>query len=123
MRLTAPAASGFGYNNPRNFTVVATGQDRIALYWDGVPGAIGYNIYRGFVSGDEDYTAPPLNGTTLVTSLSYSGGNTYHYVDYGLFTGLEYFYTVKAVFPEGASTPSEEHSDVPYPGAAEGRTF
>jgi hypothetical protein len=113
MRLTAPAASGFGYNSPYNLTAVATAGDRIALYWEGVPGAIGYNIYRAFNAGEEDYNAPPQNLSTPWTGVSYAGGNNYRYVDTGLFNGLPYFYTVKAVFPEGLSVPSVEDSDSP----------
>ena len=117
MRRTAPAASGFGYNSPYNFTAVAMGAGQVALYWDGVPEATGYNINRGYNAGGEDYNAPPQNGSTPWTQVSYAGGNNYRFVDGGLVSGAEYFYTVKAAFPEGASTPSEEHSDVPYPGA------
>jgi hypothetical protein len=117
MRLTAPAGSGFGYQSPYDLTAVATGADKITLYWEQVPGATGYNVYRAFASGDEDYTGPPLNGSTPVTTHSYQGSNYLKYTDTGLFTGLEYFYTVKAVFPVGVSQSSGEVSEIPDPSA------
>jgi pectate lyase len=113
MRLLAPTGSGFGYNSPYNFTAVATGAGTLALYWDGVPGATGYNIYRGYNAGGEDYNAPPQNGATPWTQVSYAGGNNYRFVDGGLVSGFRYYYTVRAVFPEGLSVPSVEDSDVP----------
>lgn len=56
-----------------------------------MPGAIGYNIYRAYYPGEEDYMAPPLNGATPWTGHSYAGGNSYLYVDAGGFSGLPYY--------------------------------
>lgn len=99
---------------PANLTVVSTGSGKITLYWDGVPGADGYNVYRGTNSGGENYTTP-VNGGTPVTTESYSGSGIYTFTNTGLTNGTEYFYTVKAVADCGESQPSNEDSDVADP--------
>lgn len=100
---------------PSNLTAVSTGSGKITLYWDGEWNATGYNIYRGTVSGGENY-ASPVNGATPVNQASYPGGSVYWYTDTGLTNGQEYFYTVKAVGGcGGESQPSSEWSDIPDP--------
>lgn len=101
---------------PSNLIAVATGSGKITLYWDGVSGATGYNIYRGTTSGGENYSNP-INGSTPVNQTSYPGGNVYWYTDTGLTNGQEYFYTVKAVAGDSESRPSNEDSDVPHASA------
>lgn len=97
---------------PANLTVASTGSGKITLYWDYVPGATGYNIYRGTASGGENYSSP-VNGGTLVNTPTYSGSNVYTYTDTGLTNGTEYFYTVKAVVGDRESQASNESSDIP----------
>ncbi|MBI2842302.1 MAG: fibronectin type III domain-containing protein, partial [Armatimonadetes bacterium] len=97
---------------PAGLMVLATGSGKITLYWEGVPGATGYNIYRGTTSGGENYSSP-VNGGTPVNEKSYSEGNFYWFTDTGLTDGQEYFYTVKAAANGVESQPSDEGSDIP----------
>ena len=102
-----------------NLSAVSTGDGKITLYWDdpsGMPNNTGYNIYRGTVSGGEDYTHP-VNGATPVTALSYANGGTHIFTDVGLTNGQQYFYTVVAVTSTGLSAPSNEDSDYVDPNA------
>ena len=96
----------------------ATGSGKITLYWSGVNGATGYNVYRGTASGGENYSTP-VNGATPVTTQDTGPGvsNIYQFSDTGLTDGTEYFYTVVAVYAAGVSAASNEDSDVPDPAA------
>lgn len=96
---------------PINLRAISCGNGKISIYWDGVPGATGYNVYRGTASGQEDYQNP-INGTP-VTAPTYAGGNVYMLVDTGLTNWTEYYYTVKSVGPAGLSEPSDEVSEMP----------
>ncbi len=104
---------------PSDAAVYATGSGKVTLYWSGVTGATGYNIYRSTAAGGEDYSHP-VNGTTPVTTQDIGPGitNMFLYSDTnGLTNGTEYFYTVKAVYAAGESTASNEDSDVPNTNA------
>lgn len=102
---------------PVGLEAYATGSGKITLYWVGAPDATGYNVYRGTTPGGQDY-ANPVNGETPVTTLSYPGSHYYMFTDAGLEDGVEYFYTVKAVYDgAGESEPSNEDSDIPAAGA------
>ena len=103
---------------PSNIMAVATGQTsssnlKITVYWDGVPGVLGYNVYRGTTAGGEDYLNP-INGSTLITDPTWPGGNCFMFTDTtGLVADSEYFYTVKCVRTSGLSQPSDEASEIP----------
>jgi hypothetical protein len=101
---------------PPGLQVHATGSTRITCYWDSVPGATGYNIYRGTSSEGEDYLHP-LNGGAPWNTPSYPGSSVFAYTDENLPQVREYFYTVKAVRHYGESGPSVEDSDIPDAGA------
>lgn len=88
------------------------GYGKLTIYWKAVPDAIGYNIYRGTVSGGQDYQNP-INGSTPWNTSSYPGSDKLAFTDTGLTLGQEYFYTVKAVRADGESIASEEDSDIP----------
>jgi len=95
-----------------NVCAISTGSGRIGLYWNGEPSAIGYNVYRGTSSGNEDYTLP-INGATEVTTPTMQGGNAYAFTDAGLVNGSEYFYTVECFWSDGSSCRSDEVSETP----------
>ena len=98
--------------HPTNPLAVSCGSGKIGIYWDRVPNALGYNVYRGTSPGSQDYVHP-LNGSTPITSPSYTGGSVYRFIDSGLTDGREYYYTVKAVGALGLSKPSDEVSEIP----------
>ncbi len=62
-------------------TGVAAGQHTVDLTWNASAGAVGYNIYRGQVSGGP-YTMinSSLDGTTSYTDSTVVSGQTYYYV-------------------------------------------
>lgn len=93
---------------------VSTGSGKITLYWDPVPGAAGYNIYRGVSSGGENYTTP-VNGAVLANTHSYTGSSVYAFTDTGLTDGTTYYYVVKAVSGGIEGPASDESSDIPDP--------
>jgi hypothetical protein len=85
---------------------VATGVNKITVYWSPVPGATGYRIFRSTKSGVYDFNQP----AATVES------NTFHWTNTGLSTGLEYFYVVQAIANGSNNTvsaASDEDSDVP----------
>lgn len=100
---------------PGNLRVAATGPAKLTLYWQAVPGAMGYQIYRGGTSGGENYASPlsqvtpPVVCPTDDTEISF---NDIHVTNY-----QQYYYTVKAVFPTGVSRVSNEATDEVDPGA------
>jgi hypothetical protein len=96
---------------PDSFTAVSTGSGKMTLYWRRIPQAIGYNIYRGTTVGGENYSAS-VNGSTPVNALSYLGSDWCRFTDTGRTDGVEYFYTVKAVYSWGESAASGEDSDI-----------
>lgn len=93
-------------------TVVATGMDKIALFWEALSGASGYNVYRSSVSGGPyvRLNVQPVN--TFDPGPGVVNGRLF--IDENLSFGTEYFYVVRPVFPgniEGSSGP--EDSDLP----------
>src|SRR5208283_3469620 len=72
-------------NSPATQTMTGTGtaatQHTVALTWSAASGAIGYNIYRGTVSGGP-YTMinSSLDGTTAYIDSTVVSGQTYYYV-------------------------------------------
>jgi Repeat of unknown function (DUF5648) len=99
---------------PRNLIAASTGSGKVTLYWERLPQAAGYNVYRGTTAGAENYAAP-ANGATLVNTLSYPGSDTCMFTDTGRTDGTEYFYTVKAKYSSEESGPSNEDSDIADP--------
>ncbi len=96
-------------------TAAATGSSKITLYWNGVAGASGYNVYRATVSG-----GPYSLVASSVTAANAGPGMTdaFMYSDAsGLTTGTEYFYVVRAVQGGAESVQSNEASDIPQAGA------
>ncbi len=85
------------YSAPQGLIAVSTGSGKITLYFGAKAGAIGYNVYRGTVSGGENYAAP-VNGNIPITTRSHPNADTLMFTDTGLTDGIEYFYTAKAVY-------------------------
>ncbi|AIE84815.1 Fibronectin type III domain protein [Fimbriimonas ginsengisoli Gsoil 348] len=94
-------------------TAVGTSTSQVSLYWNGVPGAIGYNVYRSTTSGGP-YTklnSSPINPVDPGPGLS----NAYLYSNPGLSTGTTYYYVVKSVINSSGTegVASNESSDAP----------
>ncbi len=100
---------------PPNLTTAACGSGKIVLYWDRVPGAVGYHLYRR--RGKKPFVR--INRTP-VTSLDpgIPTHNLYRFVDRGLRNGREYGYRVVAVMPGNQrGVESEESTDTPTANA------
>lgn len=73
----------------------------ITLTWNASTDAVaGYNVYRGLAAGTESITS--LNGTTLVTALTYVDtnvllGQTYSYVVTAVENGVESLHSNEAI--------------------------
>ena len=83
---------------------IAEGPGKIGFNWawplsDGGLPIIGFNVYAGLASGEEDYAAP-LNGATPITGAAFTAT--------GLTGGQTYYFTVTAVNELGESLPSGE---------------
>lgn len=83
---------------PTGLTATA-GSASVALSWTAVPGATGYNIYRGTSSGAE--------------TLLKSGVTTNSYTDGSASSGTTYYYEVTATSAAGESGMSNEASATP----------
>ncbi len=121
--VTITATSGAGsvtaqlaVYSPIELVAITSGSGRSSLYWHGVSGAIGYNVYRSLTSGG---TTTKINSTPVATLDPGPGlTNAYLYKDMGLTNGTEYFYYVVAVKSgniEGVR--SNEASTIPDPTA------
>ena len=111
--LTAPGAAVPGA--PTGLAATP-GNGSAALTWTapastGGATILGYDVYQGTTTGGENYTTP-VNGTTLVTTTSYTAT--------GLTNGVTYYFTVKAVNAVGGSAASNEATSsapITVPGA------
>jgi len=93
----------------------ATGSTKVTLYWNGISGASGYNVYRGTVSGGP-YALVASNITTADPGPGMTGSFMYSDTA-GLTSGTEYFYIVWAVQSGAQTVQSNEASDTPQAGA------
>ncbi len=84
------------------------GDSQVQLTWPSVPGADGYNIYRGTVSGGEG--AVPLRAGYLP-----SGQATNTFTDTAVTLGQTYYYQVTAFIPNLEGGRSNEASATPGP--------
>lgn len=100
---------------PQGVSAIATGSDKVTVYWPASPGATGYNVYMGTDFGEEDYDTP-INATPITQPI-YTGSNMYSFTKAGLSDTLYYFFTVKAVVGSTESAPSDEGIASPYSGA------
>jgi len=98
-----------------SLTAAATGSNKVTLYWNGISGASGYNVYRGTVSGGP-YSLVASNITTADPGPGMTGSFMYSDTA-GLATGTEYFYIVRAVQSGIETMQSNEASDIPQAGA------
>jgi len=83
-----------------------TGANKVTVYWDPVPGATGYRVRWGTISGQYTQNSAVLSGTT-----------PYRYHVTGLTTEQEYYFVVEAAYQNVFSLPSEEDSAIPHAGA------
>ena len=99
---------GFVLLNFLLFPALAAGQPTVNLSWDASTSpVVGYNVYRGSVSGGP-YTKinSELDATTSYTDSTVQNGQTYYYVTTGVdSTGMESGYSnqAEAVIPGGGS--------------------
>ncbi len=96
---------------PAFLAAAATGANKITLYWSGVSGASGYNVYRSMVSGGP-YAQIGFNVAMADPGLGMSGNFMYSDTA-GLATGTEYFYVVTAVQSGTEGPQSSEDSASP----------
>jgi len=82
--------------------VMKPGNTALTVRWASVPGATGYNLYRGTIAGGEGTTAIQSVTTTSYTNTSLTNGTTYYYKIRA--TGLNSIGSLSAV--EGSATPS-----------------
>ena len=97
---TLPAPTGF---------IATAGVAQVGLAWNSVSGATSYNLYRSTTSGTETLIASGITGTS--------------FTDTGVTNGLEYFYEVTALGPDGESPRSNEVSATPQFPAVTGFVF
>jgi len=94
-----------------SLTAAATGANKVTLYWNGISGASGYDIYRSTVSGGP-YTQIASNVSTadpgpgMTSAFMYSDAA-------GLTMGIEYFYVIRAVQSSTETIQSNEDSAIP----------
>jgi fibronectin type 3 domain-containing protein len=55
-------------------------QHTVDLTWNASNNAVGYNVYRGTVSGGPYSVITSLDGTTAYTDNTVASGQTYYYV-------------------------------------------
>jgi hypothetical protein len=115
--LAGPPAPGSVPSAPTDLTATP-GDTKVSLTWDapsygGSSFIIGYDVYVGTSSGGESATA--VNGTTPVTSTSYTAN--------GLMNGTKYYFIVEALNGVGYSPPSNEASATPASGVPVSRIY
>ena len=94
-----------------SLTAAATGTNKVTLYWNGISGASGYNVYRSTISGGP-YTQIAQNVATADTGPGMT--NAFMYSDAsGLAMGTKYFYVITAVYSGTAGAQSNEANSVP----------
>ena len=98
-----------------SLTATATGANKVTLYWNGISGASGYNVYRSAISGGP-YTQIAVNVTGADTGPGLTNAFMYSNTA-GLTTGMEYFYVVRAVQSGSETVQSNEDSAVPNASA------
>lgn len=110
VRVDAAAAENGMADSPIHLIAVATGVDKITLYWNGIAGASGYNIYRSTISGGRR-TLVAAN----VAKLDHGPGvkNMYMYTNAKLKTGVEYYFVVIATKSGVKGARSQEEAAVP----------
>lgn len=101
---------------PQGVSALATGSNKVTVYWPASPGATGYNVYMGTESGQEDY-GTPINGATPITQPIFAGSSIYSFTKTGLSDTIYYYFTVKAVVGSTESACSDEAIASPYSGA------
>ncbi len=84
---------------------VPTGANKVTVYWDGVPGATGYRVRWGTVSGSYPSASEVLSGSVRRYTVS------------GLMSEQEHYFVVEAEWHGVWGPPSEEDSAVPHVGA------
>jgi fibronectin type 3 domain-containing protein len=92
-------------NSTQTSTLTGTAAHDVILSWTASPGSgvVGYNVYRGTVSGGESSTA--LNSTPIADT---------SYVDANVTPGTTYYYVVRTVGSNGSqSAPSNETPALP----------
>ncbi len=82
-----------------------TGANKVTVYWDEVPGATGYRVRWGTVSGSYPSASEVLSGSARQYTVS------------GLVSEREYYFVVEAEWNGVGGPPSEEDSAVPHMGA------
>ncbi len=101
---------------PGGLQVHACGKGKLALYWDTVPGAKGYWIYRSSRSKRQDMARPLAKLRFVADSFPCSPMKLW--VDKGLQEQREYFYVIRAADSAGRlSAASEEDSEYVDSGA------
>jgi len=86
---------------PQNFNV-SQGNRQVALSWDIVAGATGYDVYRSF------------DGVTF-TSYALTGVN--QFLDIEVIVGVKYWYQVASINASGTSSPCPSQMVIPAPDA------
>jgi len=106
-RTATLSVSDSAAGSPQSVSLSGTGSHDVILSWTASPTAdvIGYNIYRGTISGGESSTAlnsGPVSGTS--------------YTDSNVTAGVEYYYRVTSVLSNGdtqSSASNEAAATVP----------
>jgi hypothetical protein len=94
---------------PSDLTATS-GEGQVALDWQSVSGAEGYNVYRSTSSGSVMEEDPLAGGVSKST-----------YTDGSVTNGTEYHYVVTAVKGEAESGPTDAISRTPFSSPPEER--
>lgn len=84
---------------------VPTGANKVTVYWDPVPGAMGYRVRWGVQSGVHPNASPLLAADTRRFTVD------------GLVSEQAYYFVVEAEYNGVYGAPSEEDSAIPHEGA------